>query len=173
MELLPAVFSANAARAHHAWPRTTLALAPCSTRLDPERQREGGARQPPPSSEPNRPPTSPPAGGGVTGSGAVVVVVGAGAGVAVMSGGVAGAGMVRCWSIGSVVVPAGVPPTVTAPCTSTFANGGAGGAGAGSPCAGGGAPCGAKLAKNVFPGPDTNAVMTWVSSWQSWNGGIE
>src|SRR4051812_26125808 len=90
-----------------------------------------------------------------------------------MSGGVAGAGTVRCWSIGSVVLPAGVPLTVTEPCTSTFASGGAGGAGVGSLAVGAGAPCGAKLAKNVFPGPDTNAVITSVNSWQSRNDGIE
>lgn len=53
----------------------TLTLAPCSTRLDPERRREGEARQPPSSSEPSRFPTPPTGSGGVAG-GAVVVGVG-------------------------------------------------------------------------------------------------
>jgi hypothetical protein len=103
----------------------------------------------------------------------VVVVLDSGAGVAVSKGGVDGAGTVRRSGTGTSVLAAGVPPSGAALPTSTVASGAAGGVGAGAgSTGGGGAPWGAKVATNVLPGPDTKAVITWVRSWQSSNGGI-
>ena len=89
-----------------------------------------------------------------------------------MSGGSAGAGT----STGTswlIVTGAGAGGALTVACTFTLpVTSGAGGGVDEAGTAGGGAPCGAKLAKNVLPGPETSAVISGVIASQFSNDGM-